>query len=72
MKSRVHQIVRNDQSLFSTLDPSQQFTLQLSLLDVMESAKEGLMALAVQTGLRVIQLMMREEVEALVGPQRQT
>ncbi|WP_232796716.1 IS256 family transposase [Kyrpidia spormannii] len=68
MKSRVHQIVRNDQSLFSTLDPSQQFTLQLSLLDVMESAKEGLMALAVQTGLRVIQLMMREEVEALVGP----
>ncbi|HHY65585.1 MAG TPA: hypothetical protein GX517_00020, partial [Alicyclobacillus sp.] len=60
--------MRNDQSLFSTLDPSQQFTLQLSLLDVMESTKEGLMALAVQTGLRVIQLMMREEVEALVGP----
>jgi putative transposase len=34
----------------------------------MEATKEGLMALAVQTGLRVIQAMMQEEVDALVGP----
>ncbi|ATY84468.1 hypothetical protein CVV65_05445 [Kyrpidia spormannii] len=68
MKSRVHQIVRDDQGLFSALDASQQLTIQLSLLDVMETAREGLMALGVQTGFRVIQLMMREEVEALVGP----
>ncbi len=34
----------------------------------MESAKEGLLALAVQTGLQVFQAMMQEEVTQLAGP----
>lgn len=42
--------------------------MQLSLLDVLEATKDGLMALAVQTGLRVMEIMMEEEVNALVGP----
>ncbi len=43
-------------------------TIQLSLTQIMESAKEGLLALAVQTGLQVFQAMMQEEVTQLAGP----
>lgn len=42
--------------------------IQLSLNPIMESAKEGLLALAVQTGLQVFQAMLQEELTQLVGP----
>ncbi len=47
-------------------------TIQLSLTQIMESAKEGLLALAVQTGLQVFQAMMQEEVTQLAGPKENT
>jgi len=68
MKLRVHEIALRDQKQFTRFDASKNLSVQLALLDVMEATKEGLMALAVQTGLRVIQVMMQEEVDALVGP----
>jgi putative transposase len=68
MKLRVHEIALKDQKQFTRFDASKNLSVQLALLDVMEATKEGLMALAVQTGLRVIQVMMQEEVDALVGP----
>jgi putative transposase len=68
MESRIHEIALKDQKQFTRFDASKNLSVQLALLDVMEATKEGLMALAVQTGLRVIQAMMQEEVDALVGP----
>lgn len=43
-------------------------TMELSLTEIMESAKEGLLALAVQTGLPVFQTLLQEEVTRLAGP----
>jgi putative transposase len=42
--------------------------IRLTLTKLMESAKEGLLALAVETGLQVFQAMLQEEVTQLVGP----
>ncbi|PRX38903.1 hypothetical protein CLV97_1334 [Planifilum fimeticola] len=36
-------------------------SIQISLANIMESAKERLLALAVQTGLQVFQAIMQEE-----------
>lgn len=41
--------------------------IQLSMTDILESAKEGLLAVAVQTGMQVLQAMLQEEVKHLVG-----
>jgi putative transposase len=41
--------------------------IQVQLTNIMESAKEGLLALAVQTGLQVFQAMLQEEVTQLAG-----
>lgn len=65
---RVHEIALKDQKQFARVDATKNLSVQLALLDVMEMAKEGLLALAVQVGLRVFQAMMQEEVDALVGP----
>ncbi len=51
MKSRAHEIALKSQKKFTRFDASKNFSVQLALLDGMEATKEGLMALAVQTGL---------------------
>lgn len=40
----------------------------ISLGEVVESAKEGLLALAVGTGLKVMEAMFAEDIERLCGP----
>lgn len=42
--------------------------LQLALTDIAKSAQEGLLAMAVATGLAVMHELMEEEVAALAGP----
>jgi hypothetical protein len=42
--------------------------VQLSLGEIVGDAKEGLLALAVRTGLLVLQETMEYEVERIVGP----
>lgn len=41
------------------------------MTDLAETAKEGLLALAVGTGLQVMQVRMEEDVTALAGPKGQ-
>jgi hypothetical protein len=41
----------------------------VSMAEIAESAKEGLLALAVSTGLRVMAAMFEEDVARLCGPQ---
>ncbi|MGH9072096.1 MAG: IS256 family transposase, partial [Acidimicrobiales bacterium] len=43
-------------------------SVTLALTDLAETAREGLLALAVGTGLQVMQVMMEDEVTALAGP----
>ena len=43
-------------------------SVTLVLADLAEAAQEGLLALAVGTGLQVMQVLMEEEVTAVVGP----
>ena len=38
------------------------------MADLAETAREGLLALAVGTGLQVMQVMMEEDVAAIVAP----
>jgi putative transposase len=40
----------------------------VALVEIAESAKEGLLALAVGAGLQVMQMLMEESVVALAGP----
>jgi putative transposase len=42
--------------------------VSVALAEIAESAKEGLLALAVGTGLQVMQTLMEESVDALAGP----
>jgi len=42
--------------------------VSVALAEIAESAKEGLLALAVGAGLQVLGTMMEESVTALVGP----
>lgn len=51
----------------SSTDPSPG-SIQLSMTEILESAKEGLLALVVQTGLQVFQAMLWEEVTHLASP----
>lgn len=46
--------------------------VSVALAEIAESAKEGLLALAVGAGLQVLQQMMEESVTALVGPRAST
>ncbi len=43
-------------------------SVQIAMVDLAETAKEGLLALAVGTGLQVMQVLMEEDVCALAGP----
>jgi putative transposase len=71
MRTRVQEVALKSQKQFSRWDPTHNLSVQLALLDGMEATKQGFLALAVQAGLQVIQTMMREEVNTLVGPQGQ-
>jgi putative transposase len=44
----------------------------VALAEIAESAKEGLLALAVGAGLQVMQTLMEESVVALAGPRAST
>ena len=52
----------------ATHAPSVPAEVLVSLGEIAESAKEGLLALAVGAGLQVMQVMMAESVTALCGP----
>jgi len=43
-------------------------SVTLAIADLAETASEGLLALAVGTGLQVMQVMMEEDVTAVAGP----
>jgi putative transposase len=57
---------RNIQASMAGLDVSEQ--VSIALAEIAESAKEGLLALAVGAGLQVLQTLMEESVTALAGP----
>jgi putative transposase len=46
--------------------------VSVALAEIAESAKEGLLALAVGAGLQVVQTLMEESVTALAGPRAGT
>jgi putative transposase len=52
----------------STLGPTIPAEVSVALAEIAESAKEGLLALAVGAGLQVLGTMMEESVVALAGP----
>ena len=43
-------------------------SVQIAMIDLAETAREGLLALAVGTGLQVMQVLMEEDVTRLAGP----
>jgi hypothetical protein len=43
-------------------------SVQIALVDLAETAREGLLALAVGTGVQVMQVLMEEDVTAVAGP----
>ena len=57
---------RNIQASMAGLDVPEQ--VSIALAEIAESAKEGLLALAVGAGLQVLQTLMEESVDALAGP----
>ncbi|MCL6455134.1 MAG: hypothetical protein K6T78_16135 [Alicyclobacillus sp.] len=61
MRTRVQEAALKSQKQFTRLDPTQNLSVQLALLDVMEATKQGFMASAMQAGLQVIQSMMLEK-----------
>ena len=61
---------RNIQASMAGLDVPEQ--VSIALAEIAESAKEGLLALAVGAGLQVLQTLMEESVDALAGPRAST